>query len=172
MSCCTKHTDKVAWETNGKLNRLKYRKRVRIEKANLFIVGNTQALLSCVSLFSHSASLSMCVYVQVGQTQMMSVRAHAAECFEPSGKAGRVANPHGWPSRKAIHIYSWLHHILSYRCPILRPGTIITPKQGRNMESSENSEPYLLPAVSPIDTDDTITEGKKTLQSHHTLQSL
>lgn len=70
---------------------------------------------------------------------MVRVRAHAAVCSEPSGKAGRLANPHGWPSRKAIHIYSWLHHILSYRCPQRRPRTPITPKHARNMGLEVNS---------------------------------
>lgn len=61
-------------------------------------------------------------------------------CLEPSGKAGRVANPHGWLSRKAIHIYSWLNHILSYRCPALRPGTRIATGQDRNVGLKENCD--------------------------------
>lgn len=86
-----------------------------------------------------SSSKCECVCVCKSERKRERERAQelAAVCFEPSGKAGRAANPCGWPSRKAIHIYSWLNHILSYRCPILRPRTRITSEQNRNMGLKE-----------------------------------
>lgn len=88
-----------------------------------------------IAMFLHHCGsapmLMVCVRVCVCK------RVRAAE-FEPSGKDGRVVNPCGWRSWKAIHIFSWLNHILSSRCPV-RTGTCewLSEEQNRNVGLKE-----------------------------------